>query len=144
MDVSELRKRILRALDEARHNAAARRSETDAARAAWETLLESSIVPVLRQAQGILKAENQAFTVHAPAGTARLASDASAETFVEFFLDAAGDRPQVIGRVSRARGRQRVLVEERPVAPAKAVADHTDDDIAAFLVAELPRIVSRT
>ena len=142
MDVSDLRKRILRALDEARVEAASKRSERDEAQHAYEQFLEMVAVPLLRQAQGILKAESQSFTVHAPAGGAKLASDASAQTFLEFALDGAGERPAVIGRISRARG-QRVVVEERPVAANKPVAELTDEDVAAFLVAELPKLVRR-
>lgn len=143
MDVSDLRKRILRALDEARTDAAARRTEKDASQVAYEAFLEQRAVPLLRQAQGILKAERQMFTVHAPAGSARLASDASAQTFLEFVLDSSGDRPMVVGRISRARGRQRVVVDERPVSTTKAIADLTDEDIAAFLVTELPKLIAR-
>src|SRR5512134_288042 len=119
MDVSDLRKRILRALDEARTEAATRRSEVDQAQRAYEQFLETVAVPLLRQAQGILKAEGQLFTVHAPAGGAKLASDASSQTFLEFALDRANRRPIVIGRVSRTRGRQRVVVDERPIAEDK-------------------------
>jgi hypothetical protein len=98
-------------------------------------------VPLLKQAQGILKAERQMFTVHAPVGSAKLASDSSAQTFLEFSLDNSGDRPTVLGRTSRARGRQRVIVDERPVTTGKAVGDLTEEDVAAFLVAELPKLV---
>ena len=143
MDVSELRKRILRALDEARHEAAAKRTEKDAAGRAFDTFLESVAVPLLRQAQGILKAEHQSFTVHAPAGSARLASDAAAQTFIEFVLDVSGDQPQVLGRVSRDRGRGRVVIDERPVATGKPVADVAEEDVAAFLVTEIPRLLRR-
>ena len=81
------------------------------------------------------------FTVHAPAGSAKLASDCSAETFLEFMLDTSANRPQVLGRVSRERGRQRVIVDERPLAAGKAVAELTEEDVAAFLVAEMPKLV---
>jgi hypothetical protein len=143
MDVSDLRQRILRALDAARTDAATRRSETDAARAAFDQFLENVAVPLLKQAQAILKAENHMFTVHAPAGGAKLVSDAHAETYLEFTLDTAGKKPQVVGRLSSARGARRVAVEEKPVAPGKAVQDLGDDDVAAFLVGEIPRLVSR-
>lgn len=151
MDVSDLRKRILRALDEARVDAAAKpgerdaskRSERDETQRAYDQFLENVAVPLLKQAQGILKAEHQMFTVHAPAGSAKLASDSSSQTFLEFVLDASGGRPAVIGRISRARGRQRVVVDERPVSKDKAVGALTEEDVAAFLVAELPKLVSR-
>ena len=143
MDVSELRKKILRALDEARVDAASKRGERDETQRAYDQFLETVAVPLLRQAQGILKAERQMFTVHAPAGGAKLASDSSAQTFLEFSLDTSGDRPTVLGRTSRARGRQRVIVDERPVTTGKAVGELTEEDVAAFLVAELPKLVGR-
>jgi len=143
MDVSDLRKRILRALDDARVDQASRRTERDEAQRAYEQFLETVAVPLLRQAQGILKAEGQLFTVHAPAGSAKLASDSSAQTFLEFSFDGSGDRPTVLGRVSRARGRQRVVVDERPVAAGKGVGQVTEEDVAAFLVAELQKLVGR-
>jgi hypothetical protein len=143
MDVSDLRRRILRALDDARSEAATRRSEMDAARSAYDRFLEAVAVPLLRQAQGILKAERQMFTVHAPAGSAKLISDASPQTFVEFSLDTSGPHPQVIGRLSLARGGKRVTVEERPIAAGKPIADLGDDDVAGFLVTEIPKLVQK-
>ena len=149
MDVSELRKKIWRALDEGRVDAASKRGEHDAAKRverdemqrAYDRFLETVAVPLLKQAQGILKAERQMFTVHAPAGGAKLASDSSTQTFLEFTLDNSGDRPTVLGRISRERGRQRVIVDERPVTAGKAVGELTEEDVAAFLVAELPKLV---
>ena len=143
MDVSELRKKILRALEESPPVAAPKRSERDEAQRAYDRFLEIIAVPMLRQAQDILKAEGQPFTVHAPAGSAKLVSDASAQTFLEFSLDTAGERSVVIGRTSRVRGRQRVIVDERPVTAGKPVAELSDEDVAAFLVAELPKLVGR-
>ena len=143
MDVSDLRKRIIRALDEARKDATARRQEVDAATAAFETFLANSAVPLVRQAAAVLRAEGHQFTVNTPAGSVRLASDGSPQTFLEFELDVAGHTPQVVGRVSLARGRQGVVVEERPIATGKSLADLGDDDVAKFLVAEIPKLIVR-
>ena len=143
MDVSDLRQRILRALDAARVEAASRRSETDAARAAYDRFLEDVAVPLLRQAQSILKAEGHLFTVHAPAGSAKLISDAHPETYLELVLDTGGSHPQVVSRISHARGGKRVVVEERPIAAGKPVQDLRDDDVAGFLVGEIPKLVAR-
>jgi hypothetical protein len=144
MDVSDLRRKILRALDDARVDAEARRKGVDTARRAYDDFLERVAVPLLRQAQSILKAEKQMFTVHAPAGSVRLSADNSAETFVEFILDATGARPQVVGRVSTARGGKRVHVEERPIAPDTPIDQLTDDDVARFLLTEIPKLVARS
>jgi hypothetical protein len=143
MDVSDLRKRILRALDEARKESAERRRVVDAATEAYERFLSSVAVPLVRQAVAVLRAEGQGFVANTPAGGVRLVSERSPETYLEFDLSSSGQPPVVIGRVSLARGREGVLVEERPIAGGKAIGDITDDDVAAFLVAEIPKLVQR-
>ena len=144
MDVSELRKRILHALDAARKDAVARRSEVDEATRAYEQFLENVAAPLLKQAQAVLRAEQQQFTVHTPAGSARLVSDSSPQTFVEFVLDVSPRVPQVLGRVSLTRGRQGIVVEERPLATGKPVSALTEDDVAQFLVTEIPKLIVRS
>lgn len=143
MDVSELRKRIVRALDDARKDASARRAAHDEAAKAYAEFLERTAVPLLRQAVSVLKPEGQLFTVHSPADSVRLVSDRSPETFLELALDTSGDRPQVVGRVSIARGRQG-RVEERPLARGKSIGELTEDDVTQFLVSELPKLIVRT
>ena len=143
MDVSELRKRILRALDDARKEAVARRSEVDEAAKAYESFLTAIAVPLMRQAAAVLNANGGAtFTVHTPARSVRLASESSNQTFVEFELDAKGPQSQVVGRVSVARGRD-ALVEERPIVAGKPVAALTEEDVSSFLVKEIPKLVLR-
>ena len=152
MDTGELRRRILRALEESTNDAALRRddadaalrrTEADAAARAYDDFLATLAVPMLKQAIDVLKAERQNFVLNAPAGSARIVSEGASDTFLEFVLDSAGNRPQVLGRVSRARRRQRVVVDERPLATGKAVADLTEEDVAAFLVTEIPRLLKR-
>lgn len=143
MDVSELRKRIIRAIDEAKHDVKSRRQVVDAARAAYDTFLDRTAVPLLRQAVTVLRASGQSFEVHTPAGSARLVAEGSPHTFLELDLDVDGSRPEVIGRVSLARGRRGQIVEERPVAAGRAVDALTEEDLAAFLVEEIPRLVVR-
>ena len=104
--------------------------------------LANVAVPLLKQAQAILKAEGRLFSVHSPVDSARLMSDGSPNTFLEFVMDSSGAPPQVMGRVTRTRGK-RTTVEERPLAEGKAIQDLGDDDVAAFLVAEIPRLVSK-
>ena len=144
MDVSQLRQRILHALDAARKDATFRRTETDQAAAAYEKFLESVVVPLLKQAESVLRAEHQVFTVHAPAGSARLVNDAAQQTFVELSLDTSGAQPQVLGRVSLTRGRQGVVVEERAIAPGTPIASLTDVEVAEFLVTAIPRLVVKS
>jgi hypothetical protein len=144
MDVSELRKRILRALDEARQQASSRRQVVDEATKAYETYLSQTAVPVMLQAAAVLKGEGHRFTVETPAGSVRIVSDHSPETFVELVLDTTTGSGAVLGRVSLARGRGGLLVEERPVAPGTPIAELTEDDLSAFLVAEIPKLVVRS
>jgi hypothetical protein len=139
MDVSDLRKRILRALDEGRKDSTARRSAIDVARGDFAAFLENVAVPLLRQAVTVLKSEGLLFSVHTPADSARLAHDKSPETYLELVLDVAGPYPRVVGRVSVTRGRHGVIVEERELAP-KAVADLREDDVAKFLVSEVAKL----
>jgi hypothetical protein len=142
MDVSELRKRILRALDDARKEAGARRAMHDEAARAYDAFLEQVAVPLFRQAVIVLKTEGHLFTVYAPAGSARLVSAKSPETFIELVLDTSGPQPEVLGRVSVARGREG-RVDERPLAPGTSIADLTDDDVSQFLVRAIPALILR-
>jgi hypothetical protein len=141
MDVSDLRKRILRALDEARKDATSRRGVLDEAAEAYQTFLQTLGVPLLKQAVQVLRAEKHAFTLNTPADGPRLASDGSPNTYLELALDTSGAVPHVIGRVSVAHGRQGRIVEERPLATGKPIAQLTEEDVSQFLVAEIPKLV---
>jgi hypothetical protein len=144
MDVSELRKKILRALDDARQDAATRRQAIDEAGKAYDLFLASVAGPVMRQAAAVLKAEGHVFTVETPANSVRIVSAGSPETFIELTLDPSGDEPVVVGRVSVTRGKRGLLVAERPIATGKPVASLTEEDLSAFLVSEIPKLVVRT
>lgn len=144
MDVSELRKRILRALDDARNDAAMRRTTVDEAGKAYETFLENIAIPLSRQAVQVLNGSGNPFAVNTPAGTVRVASENSPQTFIEIALDTTGAEPTVIGRVSLTRGRQGQVVEERPVVAGKAIAQLTEEDLSAFFVAEIPRLIVKS
>jgi hypothetical protein len=143
MDVSDLRKRIIRALEDARRDASDRRIVVDQAAKAYETFLADVATPVMRQAAVVLKAEGHPFTVQTPAETVRLVADGAAQTFLELGLDTSGARGIVIGRVSLTRGRQSHIIEERPVAD-KPVMELTEEDLSAFLIAEIPKLVVRS
>jgi hypothetical protein len=143
MDVSELRKRILRAVDDARKDAAARRVLVDEAVKAYGEFLAGTAVPMLRQAATVLNAAGGGFAVQTPADAARLVSQSAPETYLEIALDTGGAEPEVVGRVSLARGRQGVVVDERVLAPGKPVEKLTEEDLAAYLVSAAPRLLVR-
>jgi len=141
MDVSELRKRILRGIDDARRETSVRRSVVDEARKDYERFLVQVAVPMFRQAALVLNAAVQPHEVHTPAETVRLVSEQSPHTYLEIELDTARAQPAVIGRVSLARGRQGHIVEERPIGDGKAISTLTEEDLSAFLVGEIPKLV---
>ncbi|MEO8070432.1 MAG: hypothetical protein ABI652_03450 [Acidobacteriota bacterium] len=134
----------MRALDDARRDAAARRTVVDEAKKAYEEFLENIAVPLMRQATIVLNAAGQVFAVHTPADSVRLVAENAPLTFIELELDVTRPEPQVIGRVSLTRGRQGLVVEERPIAKNIAVADLTEEHVSAFLMAEIPKLVMRT
>jgi hypothetical protein len=134
----------MRALDDARRDAAARRTVVDEAKKAYEEFLENIAVPLMRQATIVLNAAGQVFAVHTPADSVRLVAENAPLTFIELELDVTRPEPQVIGRVSLTRGRQGLVVEERPIARNIGVADLTEEHVSAFLMAEIPKLVMRT
>lgn len=141
MDVSELRKRILRAVEEARKDAIERRALVDRSVKAYGEFLAAVVVPMLKQAATVVNASGGTFVVSTPAETARLSAQHAADTYLEIALDRSGAEPEVVGRVSIARGRQGTIVDERPIAPGKPVEKLTEDDLAGYLVAAIPKLV---
>jgi len=143
VEVSELRKRILRALEDAKKDAVARRQLVDEATALYRTFLDTTAVPLMRQAALVLNATGPTFTVHTPAGSVRLQADKSPQTFVELVLDTSRQEVVVLGRTSVMHGRD-VQVVERPLASGQSATTVTEADLAEFLVAEIPRLVVRS
>ena len=142
MDVAVLRKRILRELDRPAGGPTPggdRRAAADAARTAFTRLLNGTIAPLLIQAASILKAEGELCQVHTPSDTARIAFNSSHEDFIEFMLDTTPPA-HVIGRAS-VRRKGGTLVEDRIVGVGKSIDEITDDDVLAFLLPELRKIL---
>jgi hypothetical protein len=143
MDVSDLRKRIIHALDDARKEASDRRRTVDDARASFETFLERVAGPLFKQAATVLRGEGHDYTLHTPAGSVRLVSDRSADQFIEVELHVDEGKAVVLGRTSMQRGGRDAVIEERPLAAGKAISDLTENDVTVFLVKEIPRLVAR-
>src|SRR5438552_2600018 len=144
MDVSDLRKRIVRALDDARKDAATRRESVDQASAQYQRFLSDIAVPLFLQAATVLRAEGHPFTVNTPAASVQLASDRGARDHLELQLDAGTSPPQVVGRTSLSRGGKGLVVEERPLAAGKSIDQLTEEDVTTFLMAEIRKLVTRT
>jgi hypothetical protein len=142
MEVSDVRKRLLQTLDRAKRAAAERRVRADAAARAYDEFLEKVATPVFRMFAGALRAEGHHFVVHTPAGGLRLASERSAEDYIELALDTAIDPPAVIARVSRGRGHH-IISTERAIREQTSVDRLTEEDVLEFLLGEIAAFVAR-
>ena len=139
METSEVRKRLNQTIERAKRQAAERRARGDEAARTFETFLSTIAVPLVRQVANILRSDGYLFNVFTPSGSVRLMSDRAAEDFIELSLDTAGDRPQVIGHVSRSRGR-RVHESERALGEP---GELTEETVLEFLLKELEAFVER-
>ena len=142
MEISEVRRRLLAALDKARRDAAERRARTDIAAREYDAFLSQRAAPVFHQFAAALKAEGYQFNVFTPAASIRLASERSLEEFIELSLDDSSDPPAVIGRTTRGRGR-RMVSTERAIGGGP-IADLTDEDVLAFLLEEITGLIERS
>jgi hypothetical protein len=141
MEISEIRRRLRSAMDEARRDAVARRARSDAALRDYDAFLSQIAVPVVQQIASALSGEGLQFSVATPAGSVRLTAANSPEDYIEIALDTSEDPPEVVGRTSRGRGR-RMITSERPVRDRTAVAELNDEDVLAFLLAEIVPFVA--
>lgn len=142
MEVSEVRRRLRGAIEQARQHVAARRARADAASRDYDMFLAERAVPLFHTFANALSAEGHLFKVFTPGGSVRLASQKSPDDFIEVVLDTDADPPQALGRVTRGRGR-RTISSERPIRRGTAVADLNEDDVLAFLVEEIVPFVER-
>jgi hypothetical protein len=133
VEVSVVRNRLRRAIDQARERAQERRRRGAEAELAYATFLADVAIPVTRMLANTLKVEGFAFTVFTPAGGLRLASDRGRDDYVEFALNTLTDPPQVVGRISHTRG-SRTLEEERPVKAGTMPAALSEEDVLGFLL----------
>jgi hypothetical protein len=140
MESSTVRNRLNLIIDAAKRSAAERKTRNDEASRSYERVLEFSI-PLFKQVAQALKVSGYSFTVFTPGGSVKLLSDKSAEDYIELSLDTSTDRPFVLGRTSRTRGR-RVIESEHPIAH-KAVADLTEEDVFEFVLKEIAPFVER-
>src|SRR3989442_10667253 len=142
MQISDVKKQVLQAINRAKRGAAERQTRTEEAAREYEAFLESVAIPLFRQVANVLRAEGYLFNIFTPGGSVRLMSDRSAEDYLELFLDTTEDPPRVTGRASRSRGR-RVLESERPIGSPGSLRALTEDDVLGFVMKELEPFVER-
>ncbi len=141
-EVSEVRKRLRLAIERSKRDAAARRSQVEAAGREYERFLADVADPVFRAFLSALKGEGYPFELFTPAESLRLASERSANDYIEFVLDTSRDPAVVLGRISRTWGR-RVLTAERPIREGVPIARLTEEDVLEFLLAEIGPFTAR-
>ena len=133
MEVSQVRKRLMAAIERSRKGAQERRERVAEAGRAYERFLADVAVPVTRMLASALKADGYPFTVNTPGGSVRLASDKGRDDYIELALDADADPPEVTGIIRYSRG-SRTVSEERPVKRGASPQAITDEDVLNFLL----------
>ena len=142
MEVSDIRRRLRASLEAAKRDAQERRVRSDKAAHEYEQFLRERAVPLFHTVTSALAAEGHRFRIFTPADSVRLAAEGSGEDYIEIGLDTTADPPVVVGRTSRGRGRRQIATE-RPVNGDVPIADLTDEDVLAFLLAELTPFLER-
>lgn len=144
METAAVRKQVTETIERARRAAHDRRTRIDAARADFAPLLDRTIAPLCRQVADALKAAGYRFAVSTPSGAVRLASEKSADDYIELALDTEGTEDNdvwVVGHVRRTWGR-RILESDRPVRRCPP-RDVTEEDVLTFLLKELEPFVEK-
>jgi hypothetical protein len=136
LEVSQVRRRLTAAIEQARRDAQQRRERSSEVQRAYDVFLAEVAVPVARMAANVLKAEGYPFTVATPGGGLRLISDKGRDDYVEIVLDTTANPPLVIGRISYARG-SRTIAEERAVKAGAPPQNISEEEFLDFLVGAL-------
>jgi hypothetical protein len=136
-DVAQIRKRIQKAIEQERREAAERRARVTEAQKAFEEFLETRAIPAFRSVAVVLKSEGLSWEVMTPSGEVRLVPDRRRDESISLAFDATADPPQPIVSITRGRG-SRIVHDERPVKPGTPASEAlTEDDVVAMLVDEL-------
>jgi hypothetical protein len=136
-DVAQIRKRIQRAIEQARREAADRRARVHEAQRAYDEFLETRAIPAFRSVAIVLKAEGLVWEVMTPSGEVRLVPDRRRDESIALSFDATAEPPQPLVSITRGRG-SRTLHAERPIKAGTPVSSAlTEDDVVEMLVEEL-------
>ncbi len=132
-ELTELRRRVRQAIEDAKRKNASRRDARDQASKGWATAVADVVEPEATIMAEALTGEGLPFRLETPRGTIRLVSERSGDDYIELVLDDSDERdsPEVIGRSVIGRGRRSVTVVEELLG---APADLTTDRIAAFFL----------
>lgn len=140
MEVSDVRRRLRGAIEQAKRRAAERRTRVDQASREYERFLSAIAVPVTNTIAQALIAEGHRFKVLTPGQSVRLAAEFSPDDYLEISLDTNGDVPAVIVHTSRGRGRRSVETDRALSGP---VGELTEEDVVTALLEELIPLIER-
>jgi hypothetical protein len=141
MEISDVRRRLRAAIEEARRQAEARRARRDEASRAWERTLTEVAVPAFHMTASALNGEGHRFKVVTPGEAVRLTPERGDE-FIELALDGDRDEPVLMLRSTRGRGR-RIVTNERVFRAGTGIASFTEEDVVAALLEELLPFIER-
>jgi hypothetical protein len=141
MEVSDVRRRLRAAIDDARRQAEQRRTRKDEASRAWERMLTEVAVPAFHVVASALTGEGYRFKVVTPGEAVRLMPERG-EEFIELALDGDREDPVLMLRTTRGRGR-RMVSSERIFKNGPAMAEFTDEEVVAAVLHELIPFVER-
>jgi hypothetical protein len=142
MELSDVRRRLRGAIEEAKKRAAERRARADEASSAYETFLPAVAIPAFHAMSQALSGEGHRFKVLTPGRAVRLSSEFTPDDFLELALDTTADRPELVLTTSRGRGRRKVS-DEHAVFAGRPIPELTQDDVIELLVAEIVPYVER-
>src|SRR5688572_9482276 len=142
MEVSDVRRRIRTAIEAARARGAERRARTDEASKAYDQFLDATAVPAFHSVANALTGEGHRFNVLTPGRSVWLSPERASEDFIELALDTERDRPAVVLRASRGRGR-RMISSERPLREDLPIPELAEEDVTAALIEEAIPFIER-
>ena len=142
MELSDVRRRLRGAMDEAKKRAAERRARGDEASRSFDTFLPEVAVPAFHALAQALTGEGFRFKVLTPGRAVRLSSEFSPDDYLELARDTARDTPGLVLTTSHGRGRRNVSAE-RAVFEGRPIADLTQDDVLGLLLHDIVPFVER-
>jgi hypothetical protein len=142
LETAEVRRQLTHRLAELKKAQVQRRGAADAARTAFDTVLEREIAPTVRQFVQALKAEGFPFSVQTPASTVRMVSDRSSDNVIDIVLELGLPQPAVVARSAYTRGRRQVE-DERTLAQGEGIATIDAERVLAVLLDMIEPFVER-
>jgi hypothetical protein len=142
MEVSDVRRLLRGAIEEARRRAGERRVRVDEATRNYDQFLETTAVPAFHVLANALVGEGHRFKVTTPGRTVRLSSERAADDFVQLSLDTERPVPVLVLLGAHGRGR-RSESTERVLREGPAITELTEEELVTALLEEIIQLIER-